>query len=60
MKKKHKNLNTEREGKVSKLLTMSEKELTRLDIMKKLAEKSMSQVEAAQKLRIRVRQVKHI
>jgi Trp operon repressor len=54
------NRNTEREGKVNKLLTMNEKELTRLDIMKRLAGKSMHQTEAAQQLGISVRQVKRI
>jgi transposase len=39
---------------------MSEKELTRLDIMKRLEGKSMHQAEAAQQLGISVRQVKRI
>lgn len=51
-----------REGKdkVSELLTMSKKELTRLEVMQRLEEKRMKQKEAAVMLGISVRHVKRL
>lgn len=45
---------------MDKLLTMSEKELTRLEVMKRLEEKRMRQREAADRLGISVRHVKRL
>ena len=45
---------------MDKLLTMSEKELTRLEVMKRLEEKRMRQSEAAERLGISVRHVKRL
>ena len=42
------------------LLTMSQKELTRLEVMKRLQEKRMKQREAAEVLGLSVRQVKRL
>ena len=51
-----------REGKdkVSELLTMSKKELTRLEVMQRLEEKRMKQKEAAEMLGVSVRHVKRL
>jgi transposase len=46
--------------KVDELLKMSAKELSRLEVMQKLADKRMSQKEAAELLRLSVRQVKRL
>jgi len=45
---------------VDKLLTMSEKELTRLEVMQRLMEKHLKQPDAAQQLRLSVRHVKQL
>ena len=45
---------------MDKLLTMSEKELSRLEVMKRLEEKRMRQHEAADQLQISVRHVKRL
>jgi transposase len=46
--------------KMDKLLTMSEKELSRLEIMKRLEEKRLRQGEAAKQLGVSVRHVKRL
>ena len=46
--------------KVEKLLTMSAKELSRLEVMQRLEEKRLKQKEAAEVLGISVRQVKRL
>jgi transposase len=51
---------TERDKKVDKLLEMSTKELNRLEVMQKLAEKRMRQKEAAHILGVSVRHVKRL
>jgi len=45
---------------MDELLTMSKRELTRLEVMQRLKEKRLSQKEAAQMLKISVRQVKRL
>jgi len=50
----------ERDKKVDKLLQMSTKELSRLEVMQRLAEKRMRQQEAASVLGVSVRQVKRL
>ena len=45
---------------MDKLLTMSKKELTRLEVMKRLKEKRMRQREAADRLGVSVRHVKRL
>lgn len=45
---------------MDELLTMSKRELTRLEVMQRLKEKRLSQKEAAQRLQISVRQVKRL
>ena len=54
--------NNHREGKdkVSELLTMSKKELTRLEVMQRLEEKRLKQKEAAVMLGISIRHVKRL
>jgi transposase len=46
--------------KVDKILTMSSKEINRLEVMQRLSEKSLSQKEAAEMIGISVRQVKRL
>ncbi len=50
----------ERDKKVDELLKMSTKELSRLEVMQKLAEKRMSQKEAASVLGVSIRHVKRL
>jgi transposase len=50
----------ERDKKVDKLLQMSTKELSRVEVMQRLAEKRMGQQEAARVLGVSVRQVKRL
>jgi transposase len=45
---------------MDKLLKMSEKELTRLEVMKRLEEKRMRQREAADRMGVSVRYVKRL
>ena len=45
---------------MDKLLTMSEKELTRLDVMQRLGEKRLAQKEAAEMLGISTRQIRRL
>lgn len=45
---------------MDELLTMSKRELTRLEVMQRLKEKRLTQKEAAQQLRISTRQVKRL
>ena len=46
--------------KVDKILTMSSKEISRLEVMQRLKEKSLSQREAAKMMGVCVRQVKRL
>jgi len=50
----------ERDKKVDELLKMSTKELSRLEVMQRLADKRMSQKETAEVLRVSVRHVKRL
>ncbi len=50
----------EEDRKVDELLAMSQKELSRLDVMKQLEAKRLKQKEAAQMLGLGVRQVKRL
>ena len=52
-------LSSEEDGKVD-LLTMSKKELTRVEVMQRLKAKRLSQAEASAMLGISVRQVKRL
>ena len=46
--------------KVDKILTMSNKELTRLEIMQRIKAKRLTQKEAAEMLRVSIRQIKRL
>jgi transposase len=50
----------ERDSKVDELLTMSNREITRLEVMQRLQEKRLSQKEAAGMLGMSTRQVKRL
>ena len=50
----------EREQKVEKLLTMSTKEINKLEVMQRLTRKELRQKEAAEMLGISIRQIKRI